>query len=704
MRNFIPDLAGPAIKRGGTRFVQAVKFSAQRAWLVRFEFTASESYIIEFGHFYARFYRTRAPVVSGVAPYEIATPWSESGLINADGSLSLSFIQSGDIIYIAHRPSNPAAATEPRKLSRFGDTNWTLTTYQPVGGPFQNVNISSTTVSISAQSGSVTVGASAAIFSSSNVGQLFYIEQPTITSIAQWEAGKAVVINQYRRVGTRVYRATTAATTGTVTPTHTEGTVSDGDTGVLWAFEHAGYGYGRITAVASGTSATLQVLSLLPHTVLTVNTTKWAFGAWGGLNGYPTHVTFYYDRLVWCRGQEVWMTVAGDYENMLDRDAGGRQTVESAIAMFVPSRRGSSIVWLEPFEQQLLVGTALDEWLIAPASRNEPVGPLNISVQPLSGIGSRAVPVLRMLDSIVFTQRTGKRLRDLKYTTQDGLQRIDLNMLADHILGPGVVSLAYAREPNSLIMAVRTDGKLAVAMFYPEQDLLGWSLWETSGVIECVETIPSPDGATDDVWLIVRRTINGVERRFVEYLHQPLGDTEPTDDAFYVDAGVKYFGAATTTIGGLTHLIGEQVRMLADGVRVLPDQVVSVAGTVTLPVAAIKASVGLAYRAKLAGMDIDAGAPAGTAQNKARRSHRMAVRLHRSLGGAAGPSEDKLEFLRFTQPGQAPLGPGVLFTGDAEFSMRGGTEKVLRPWISDDDPVPMTVLAFLPQLQTDDIS
>lgn len=702
MRNFIPDLAGPAIKRGGTRYVNNVKFSAQRAWLVRFEMTATDSYILEFGHFYIRFYKNRSQL--GPA-YEIASPWSEASLINADGALSLSFIQSADIIYIAHRPSNPAGATSPRKLSRFGDTNWTLTPYEPTGGPFENVNIGPVFVSISAQSGSITVGASAPLFSSSNIGQLFYIEQPTITNIAQWEAGKAVAINQYRRVGSRVYRATTAATTGTVTPIHTEGTVSDGDTGVLWAFEHAGYGYGRITAVASATSATMQVQSLLPHTVIATQSSKWAFGAWGGTSGYPTHVTFYQDRLVWARGQQVWMTVASDYENMLDRDAGGRQTVESSISMFVPSRRGSGTVWLEPLEQQLLVGTGHDEWVIAPASRNEPVGPLNISVFPMSTIGSKAVPIIRMFDSIVFAQRSGKKLRDLKYTTQDGLQRIDLNILADHILGPGVVSMTHAKEPNSLLLAVRSDGKLAVAMYYPEQDLLGWALWETDGVIECAETILSPDGLTNDVWLIVRRTVNGSDVRYVEYLRQPIGDDDFfIEQAVYVDSAVvlQAVPPASAWPNAAPHLANRTINALLDGNAV--TLTVAANGSITTPFPVNNLIAGLAYSAVLASMDMDAGAPAGTAQNKQRRIHRMGVRLHRARGGLAGPSLQKLEALRYTQPGQPPLTNYDLFTGDVDFSMPGGTEKTCRAWFVHSEAMPATVLAFIPQLQTDDIS
>jgi hypothetical protein len=715
LRNFIPDLAGPAVKRGGTRFIAATKNSAQRSWFVRFQMSASESYILEFGHLYIRFFRNRQQILSGT-PYEIASPWEVTELVNEDGSFALKYIQSGDVIYIA------SATRAPRKLSRFADTNWVLTTYLPAGGPFETVNaLNATTVTLSVLSPTlVRATASAPLFVVSDLGRRFYLEQSSLSDIAQWEAGKTVAHTTapFRRVGLRIYQATSSGTTGTVTPTHTDGFQKDGDTGVGWVFYSAGYGWGTIQAFQSSTVVDVSLGAvgepLFPPTLYTAfgagittqPSKKWAFSAWSVATGYPQQVTFYYDRLVWGRGNDVWMTVAGDYENMKDRDEGGRQTVESAISIFIPSRRGSGMVWMEPLEQSLIAGTGIDEWLIAPASRNEPIGPLNISVTPLSAIGSRNVPVVKMFDSIIFAQRTGKRLRDLKYTTQDGLQRIDLNILADHILGPGVVSMSYAKEPNSLLMAARSDGKLAVAMFYPEQDLLGWALWETEGVIECVETIPSPNGTTDDVWMIVRRNVGGSDVRYIEFLTQPLGDQQQVyAEAFYVDCGTLTQPGFNQSVWptAAPHLVGRTVNALGDGF-IFNGLVVGSGGSITTSFPVFNLVVGLPYTATVATMDMEAGAPAGTAQNKSKRIHRMGIRLDRTRGGKAGPTPQKLDALRYTQPGQAALIATDLFTGDVDFSMRGGTEKTCRAWFEHSEPLPATVLAFIPQLQTDDIA
>ncbi len=695
MENFIPDIAGPAVKRGGTQYVAAVKDSAKRAWFVRFQLSAAESYMLEFGDGYIRFFYDRAPVLSGGSPYEIVSPYSAADLVNADGAFAIDYVQSGDIIYLVHRDF------KPRKLSRFAVTNWTLTEYEPNGGPFQDTNITATTVYASAATGAVTLTASASIFTADMVGTLFYVEQKTISDVLQWEAGKSITAGDRRRSGGRNYEAVNTATTGTVTPTHTEGAVYDGDTGVQWTFLEAGYGWCEITAYTSGTQVTATVLSRLPAGCVGGGnaSTKWALGAWSATEGWPDSITFYLDRLVFARDQWVWMSVAGDYENMQARDA-GRQLTDSAIALPIPSRRGNTIFWLETLESGLVVGTGADEWLVSPASRNEPLGPLNVSALPLGAIGSRNVPPVRLFDSIIFAQRSGRRLRGIRYIQGEGAGYADLNAYADHITS-GFVSLAYVAEPHSLIFGVGTDGDLAALAYYPEQNVLGWARMPMTGaVVECVQSVPAPDGRSDDLWLIVRRTINGATVRYVEVLRQPLADDAEQEDAFYVDSGVTYDGAPTTTITGLTHLEGQTVAVLTDGAT-HPTRTVS-AGSITLQRQASVAHVGLPYTATIAGMDLEAGAGNGTAQGKVKRIYRIAVRLLRTLGGRAGTAEDKLDTLQFRNA-SVPMGSAPpLFTGDKTFPAPGGSDRVARPWFVHADPLPATVVAFMPQIQTED--
>lgn len=743
MENFIPDIAGPAIKRGGTMWIQAVRTQNKRAWLVRFERSASDSFMLEFGDGYIRFFTNRAQLnVSGVAAYngatayvpgdlassagvnyycianttgnappnatywypltgtvyEIPSPYTLAELTNSAGGFAISYVQSGDIIYLTHR------SHQPKKLSRYGTTNWTLTSYDPTGGPFKDVNVTTTTVYSSANTGAaVTLTASAAIFTAAMVGTLFYLEQKTVSDTLQWEVAKAIAApGDKRRSDVRNYSAVAAGTTGSVRPIHTEGAVYDGDPGVQWTFLDAGYGWARITAIGGGgTTATATVLSRIPDGAVGGGnaSTKWAFGAWSDTEGWPDAVTFYVDRLVFARDSLVWMTVAGDYENMQGRDF-GRQTTESAITLPIPSRRGNRILWLETLETGLVVGTGADEWLIAPASKNDALGPLNISANPLGATGSRAIPPLRLPDSIVHVQRSGRKLRDLRYVIGEGGVRVDLNAWANHITA-GFTSLAYTAEPYSLIWGVGSDGALAAATYYPEQEVLGWSRFPLTGVVECVATIPSPDGQQDDLWMIVKRTINGATTRYVECMKPPLGDADAQEDSFYVDAGVTYSGVSTTAMTGAGHLVGQTVNVLVDGAT-HPQRVVDGSGNFTLQRAGSIVHYGLPFTAKLATMDLEAGAGNGTSQGKIKRVHKGIVRLDRTLGGKAGPSETKLDTLQF-RDASVPMGSAPpLFTGDKQVPWPGGSDRQARLWFVHEDPTPATVVAFMPQMATED--
>lgn len=741
LENFIPDIAGPAIKRGGTQWIQAVKTLNKRAWLVSFERSATDSFMLEFGDGYIRFFTNRAQLqVSGVpayngatayligdlvssagvnyyaiadttgnAPpnatywyqltgtiYEIPSPYTLAQLTNSDGSFAISYVQSGDVIYLAHR------SHKTRKLSRYGTTDWTLTEYQPTGGPFQDVNVSATTVYSSASTGVVTLTASTAIFTAAQVGTLFYLEQQTVSGIMQWETAKAVAAAAVRRSDGRNYSTTAGGTTGSVRPTHTEGVVSDGDTGVLWTFLDAGYGWARITAVGGGgTTATATVLSRIPNEAVGAGnaSTKWALGAWSDTEGWPDAVTFYLDRLVFGRDSKVWMTVAGDYENMQARDF-GRQTTESAISMTIPSRRGNRILWMETLEVGLVVATGKDEWVITPASKNDPLGPLNIAANPLGAVGSRAVAPVRLFDSIVHVQRSGRKLRDQRYINGEGGVRVDLNAFADHITSR-FVSLANTAEPYAMIWGVGSDGGLTGAMYYPEQESLGWARFPLDGVVECVATIPSPDGQQDDLWLIIKRTINGAETRYVEVMKPPLGDADDQEDAFYVDSGVTYDGATTTAMTGAGHLVGKTVNVLVDGAT-HPQRVVQAGGTFTLQIAGSKVHFGLPFTGKIATMDLEAGSSNGTSQGKVKRIHKGIIRLQRTLGGKAGPSETKLDTLQF-RDAVVPMGsPPPLFTGDKQVPWPGGSDRSSRMWFVHEDPLPATVVAFMPQMATED--
>lgn len=124
--NFLPLYHGGLTRRPGTRFVAGAKYPDRFCRLVAFEYSTADSYMIEVGHRYLRFYRNLNQIArsSGDArPYEVATRYSENQLRD------LRFEQDENSLYIVHK-DHP-----PRRLTRSGHTSWSLSEMSFTGQP-----------------------------------------------------------------------------------------------------------------------------------------------------------------------------------------------------------------------------------------------------------------------------------------------------------------------------------------------------------------------------------------------------------------------------------------------------------------------------------------------------------------------------------------------------------------------------------------
>ena len=745
LENFLPLVQGPILRRGGTRFVQEIRNSAQRSWLYKFRFNINQSFTIEFGDQYLRFFTNRGPVVEtakvitgatqanpcvitsvghGFATGDyiyiasvvgmtqlngkyfkvtnltantfslqdqdgnninstaftayssggtasrvltVVTPYLVADLVLASGEFALSFEQSGDVLYITHKTGK----YQPRKLTRLSSTSWTITTLDTANGPFKDLNTTTgTTVYASAATGvGITVTASSAIFLANHVGSLFLIEREykTATTQPQWEVGKAVVIGNLRVSGNNTYEAMNAATTGSVKPTHTDGVVSDG--AVNWQYNHSNFGVVRITAIGGGgTTATCDVVTRLPESVVGVgNTTyKWAHSLFSAQEGWPELVRIHLERLTLFRGIRWAASVSGDYENFAKR-IGGEITKDAAITGVLPS--ADSTRWVISQGEFLLAGTASSVIAISKITTSDPFGPGNVQALAQNGEGSGPIDPYIVGDEIVFASRSGRSLMGTKYDAIP-LKYVagDLSTLSDHLIKAGLAQVCYCQEPYSILFAATKDGSLVGFTFDRTQDVLAWHPHPVggSGYVESVIENPAPDGTRDDLWMIVKRTINGVTRRYVEYVEAEFDGTDATiADAFYVDCGLTYSGASTSTISGLDHLKNTTVSILANG-AVHPQKTVSATGTVTLDFPVTKAQIGLQMTAKMRTMRIEGGSQQGTAQGKTKRTDQILLRVYKSLGGYVGPNEAQLDPLIYREA-DAPMDtPPAMVSGDLE--------------------------------------
>ena len=748
LENFIPMVQGPARRRSGTYFVEEIKNSANRSWLLRFEFSESQAYILEFGNQYIRFYTNYGQVQTGSVTawqtsqsyvvgdlrsnggtnyyckvahtsgtfstdlsagkwyaltgtiYEIPTPYTAADLTNSNNTLKLRTVQSADVIYIVH----PSYA--PKKLSRYSATKWILEDINFLGGPFEDVDPDEAiTVYASAQTGTgITLTSSSALFASTDVGSTFLLEQKSIDGITQWEVGKSISSGARRRSDGKTYEALNSATTGTVKPIHSVGAVYDGDSGVQWQFRDPGYGYVKITGYTNSTTVTADVVSRIPAGAVGSGnaTNRWAFSRWSSVRGWPSQVAFFRERLVFASGQKIDMSVAADYENFADRDESGQVVADMAIAIEVSSDQVNKIEWLAASDG-LLIGTAGGEFVAQEVTTDQPLGPDNVKIVPQSSYGSKSVIPVLVGESVLFVQRSGQKLRELVFDfANNGYKSSDLTVLSEHITYGGLVDICYQQEPHSIVWCVRSDGELLGFTFNREQDVLGWHRHPLGGdgIVECVETIPSPFGDQDDLWMIVRRTIDGQTKRYIEYLWPDFVDNSDIEDAFCVDCGLTYDSTPVSTISGLDHLEGKIVSILADGAA-HPNRTVE-SGSVTLQRASSVVHVGLPYLSLLQTMRPEAGAGDGTAQGKTKRINKMVIRFLATVGAKAGPDVDHLDEIQFRSGSALMDAPVPLFTGDKIMEWPGGYDFDGYMIVEQDQPLPMTVVALMPQLQTQD--
>jgi len=745
--NFVPMVQGPAKRRSGTRFVTEVKDSDVQTWLLRFEFSEDQAYILELGDYYIRFYTNHAQLVTGSvtawltgtayvvgdlrtnggisyyceeahtsgtfatdlaagkwyalsgAIYEIPSPYAAADLTDSLGQLRLRTVQSADVVYMVH-PDYP-----PQKLQRFAATKWIIEELLTIDGPFEDVDPEETvTVYASAETGTVTLTASSGIFESGDVGSLFYLEQKLVDIVTQWESGKSITAGNRRRSDGKTYEAINSATTGVNKPTHSIGSQYDGDTGVLWAFRDAGYGHVRITGYTNSTTVTAEVITRIPSAAVGSGnaSTRWAFGKWSDVNGYPEQVTFFRERLCFTKDQDVEMSVVGDFENFARKNSSGEVVVDQAISIRISSDQVNKVQWLSA-SKGLLLGTAGAEYVIKELTTNEAFGPTNVTVVNQSPFGSREVIPVQVGEAILFVQRSGRKLRELMYDFgSDQYKSIDTTVLSEHITYGGIVDMAYQQEPHSVVWCVRADGVLLGFTYNKEQDVLGWHKHQIggSGIVECVDTIPNPDKDQDDLWMIVKRTIDGTTKRYIEYLEKDYSQEDVIADAFFVDSGLTYSGSAVTTISGLDHLEGETVAVLANGAAHPDCEVVS--GSITLARSATKVQVGLSCPATIVTQRINAGGADGTSQGKTKRITKVVIRFLRTLGAQAGFNTDNLDDIQFRSGSDPMDAPPPIFTGDKLLEWNGGYDFDGYITIQQAQPLPMTIVAIMPQVVTQD--
>lgn len=713
--NFLPLVQGPVTRRSGSVFAAEARFSDKSTRVVRFEFSTTQAYILEFGHLYMRVYKDNAQVtlagqsitaisqanpavvtyagadtyangdrvavtsVSGMTQvnnreftvanvnagantfelsgvnstgydaytsggtvseiYEIATPYVEADLFALDIRT-----QSADTLYVFHN------GYAPRKITRTAHTSWSIGVIDFRDGPYLPVNITATTITPSATTGAgITLTASTAIFAPTDVDRLVRIKH-----------------------------------TGT-------------------------WGYAKIVGFTSSTVVTADVKSNFAAITASVD---WRFGVWSTTTGFPAAGTFYEDRL--CLGgptlypNRADLSKSSDYENFAPTATDGTVADDNAITVTLSARDVQTIRWMVDDEKALLIGATGGVWSVKSASTAAALSPTSRSVKKATRVGSALALPTQAGKATLFVQRAGRKVLSLAYAANtDGFEAVETTRLSTHATTSGVKEMFYQEEPYNINWVVRNDGVLAALTFNEADNVQAWHSHAIGGafgsgapVVESVAGIPNVAGDQDEVWFVVKRTINGTTKRYIEYFKRHFQAEDAQEDGYFVDGGLTYDGAPTTTLTGLNHLEGQVVTILADGAT-HPNKTVT-AGKISLDRSSSVVHVGLGYNSDLQLLRIDAGAEDGTAQGKEQRIHSVVIRLYRSLNLSVGPDFQHLDLITFRESSDATGTAVPLYTGDKRVEFGGDYTIDARICIRQSYPCPCTVIAVMPQLVTQD--
>jgi hypothetical protein len=556
------------------------------------------------------------------------------------------YVQSADVLTLVH-PNH-----EPRELRRLGATNWTLST----------ITFGST---LTAPTG-VTATATQAPSPSNLVTYTYRVS--AVGDVGQDESAvsaSATCTNNLLQTGA-FNTITWSAAAGAV-----RYNVYKEDNGL--------FGYiGQTTGLTFKDDNITSDLS---------NTPPIGSVPFVGAGNYPAAVSYFEQRRVFAgttnKPQNLWLTQSGTESNLSyslpSRDDDG-------ISIRVAAREANTIRHIVPLNDLVLL-TSSAEWRVS-ASGDSVLTPTAIAVKPQSYIGANNVQPVIVNNNLVYAAARGGHVRELAYNWQaGGYLTGDMSLRAPHLFDSlTLLDMAYSKSPQPIIWFVSSNGKLLGVTYVPEQSIGAWHQHDTDGVFESITVVV--EGDEDVLYAVVRRTIGGAQKRYVERL-RTRQFVDPAD-AFFVDAGLTYSGAPAMTISGLGHLEGKTVSILVDG-AVHPQRVVT-GGSVTLEVEGSKVQIGLPITADLQSLPLVVETQA-FGQGRVKNVNKVWLRVHRSSGIFVGPNPNELTEAK--QRTIEPYGsPPALKSEEISVVLTPTWADNGHIYVRQSDPLPLTIVAM----------
>ena len=442
-------------------------------------------------------YTTYTSGGTAASVFELTTTYATADLFQ------LSYAQSSDVMTIVH------PTYVPREVKRLGATNWTITdiTFAPSIAAPGGVSVVATT-----GSGSETYKYVVTALESDILEESVASAEVSVTNDLDTSPNKNTV--------------SWSAVTGAV-----RYNVYKDNNGV--------HGYIGQTPDTSFIDDNIDadVLTSPPENQTPFNST----------DNYPSTVSYHDQRRVFGstnnNPQTTWMSRAGSGAN-LSKSIPSQDN--DAIQFSLDSRQFNRIRHFIPLDD-LLMFTSATEWKLF-TQNSDALTPTTIATRPQSYVGSgERMPIISG-DAVIFVADQGGHVYDMNYAFEtDKYKPRDISIVAPHLFDGFTISdWDYSSVPYSIAWMIRDDGRLIGLTYLSGQkpDILGWHQHTTDGNFESTCVIPESNGEKM-LYVVVKRRINGVDRRFIERMHSRI--FEDVRDAFHVDSGLSYDDPQTIT-------------------------------------------------------------------------------------------------------------------------------------------------------------
>jgi hypothetical protein len=557
----------------------------------------------------------------------------------------ISYELSGQVLYLAHQ-NHP-----PQILYRTSDLDWYFKDLQTVDGPYFDYadpqysgRGSSITLTPAAVSGNfVLLTASNNLFSQSDVGRHF----------------------RYRHVDT------------------------------------ADWGWGTITAFGTATQVYVNIAKTLSDDIAS---TEWTLGAWGSGVGYPGVVASSTGRVCWAntisQPNGFWAS-RSSAPTVFSPDDNFDDNITAAVAVSVLLAETTNVTSLASGNNRMFVGSSSGIFSISNLSE----GFYGISVQRVDSASTSAVAPVKTQGSVFFTSAGLRNLYSVSYTyeqLEEGYRADDVSVINDSYTIQALLEGTVSNSPNPIIWYRTAAGTLLSLTFSKQDRVRAWARHTIGGTDVSVESIATiPRGGSDDIWLIVRRTINGEIRRYIEYFSDVQTDLDNKTDPTYVDCSKYYNGGNTSTVYGMSHLDLETLGGTGNGAN-LPNIGADSIGIVGTEFPVRTAQLGLPYESSVTLLQLDVGSGVGSVWGRPYRVSDVKVRFWNSNGCYIGFEQDSLQnfngMVYFNEASQYGEGD-ELYTGWKKLRVASGYLPEVNVTLTSVGALPINISAFTLEIE-----